>query len=318
MQQLRYFLVVARELNYTRAAEQLYITQQALSETVRKLEAEYDVKLFELCGRRLVLTDAGKALAESAHSMLRTESDLSGKLTDIKQNRAGVFSFGFTTSRAEVLALEAITHFNKLYPNMKIKTEEQTLRVLEQELLKGNLDIILGFGPFESSAIQCVPIHKERLFVLATERLLRGVWGEDYESTYERMKKGAKLSEFIQLPFLMPQSFTRLRQALDYLLAKEKLQPQILFEGNIGDLRGQLAEKSMGITFLSELSIKIFKIKLGNHSGRDSLHAFPITDPKAFVEFSAAYHRERYFSQSSKDFVSIIRESCGRIVAEPI
>jgi DNA-binding transcriptional LysR family regulator len=116
----------------------------------------------------------------------------------------------------------------------------------------------------------------------------------------------------------MPLASSRLRQVLDYLLAKEKLQPQILFEGNIGSLRGKLAEKSMGVTFLSELSIKISKIKAGNHSGRDALHAFPINDPKAFVEFSAAYHRERYFSQCSKDFVSIIREICSRIVTEPI
>lgn len=97
LRHLRYFLAVAEEQNFHRAAERLHVSQSPLSRQVQALEDELGVELFEPEGRGVKLTEAGKRFAERAKSILRTANDAVTEARDVAHGRLGTVSIGFET-----------------------------------------------------------------------------------------------------------------------------------------------------------------------------------------------------------------------------
>ena len=99
---LSYFLVAAQELNFTRAAQKLYISQQTLSNHIHRLEVELDTTLFERTPTQR-LTPSGKALEKFAKQVLFLQSQFNNELHEIKEERVGELTIGCTRTRARVL-----------------------------------------------------------------------------------------------------------------------------------------------------------------------------------------------------------------------
>ena len=89
LSQLEVFLAVARERRFSRAAEKLYRTQSAVSQTIRKLEDELGEALFDRSSREGVLTDAGKVLLEYAEKLINLRSEAAESLTELRELQKG-------------------------------------------------------------------------------------------------------------------------------------------------------------------------------------------------------------------------------------
>src|SRR5215472_11398460 len=94
LHQLRYFVTVAREGTFTRAAERLYITQPSLSEQIRKLETELGSPLFQRLGRRLALTSAGDALLPHAERIMAEIDQARTRVQEVRGLRRGRLAIG--------------------------------------------------------------------------------------------------------------------------------------------------------------------------------------------------------------------------------
>jgi DNA-binding transcriptional LysR family regulator len=147
LRQLRYFMAVAEELHFRRAAERLYVAQSAISAQIRKLESELGMPLLDRTERGVTLTPAGSALRDEARGLLRQAEALPRAARAAREATAGRLKLGyasFTIPRAVPLALE---RFRDTAPGIDVVLETGTSLRMIAEVRAGRLD----------AAVVCLP-----------------------------------------------------------------------------------------------------------------------------------------------------------------
>jgi DNA-binding transcriptional LysR family regulator len=127
LRHLRYFVAVAEELNFTRAAERLHIAQPPLSTQIRALERELDAQLFERDKRRVYLTQAGRHFLDRARAILADVESARGEARSAATGEIGKVALGYTASSMLSVALpSAIRRFRKEHPRASLALHEMT------------------------------------------------------------------------------------------------------------------------------------------------------------------------------------------------
>ena len=161
---LEYFLVAAEELNFTKAAKKLFISQQSLSNHISNMEKEFDVILFNRT-TPLTLTYAGQALKEKAKQMLELRDETYRQLADIKDFSVGQLTLGLSHTRGRVILPEILPVFKDRFPNIDLKLVEGNSSELADDLLHGNIDLIIDMLPFKVENVETVPICEEEILL---------------------------------------------------------------------------------------------------------------------------------------------------------
>ncbi len=167
--QLRYVTELARECNFSRAAEKLYITQPALSQRLRKLEQEIGFPLFARNTKQVKLTPAGKEFVVYANRVVEEFAQLEEFTKQTSQNLKEVITFGTSPSSSKLVS-SAVPEFFSVYPNVHLSyVEVWDNRLLN--MLKGKqLDIamVLMAKDAHIRGVQCIPVFEDRVCVLVS------------------------------------------------------------------------------------------------------------------------------------------------------
>jgi DNA-binding transcriptional LysR family regulator len=126
--QLRTFYYAAKNLNFTVAASELFITQPAVTAQVKSFEEFCSLKLFKKKGRKLHLTDEGKALFDYAENIFKYEKEILNVIDDMKELKRGDLRLGTTKTYARYFMPFLISGFRKAYPHIKIHLDEGSSR----------------------------------------------------------------------------------------------------------------------------------------------------------------------------------------------
>ena len=163
--QLEYFLAVAHELNFTKAAESMYVSQTAVTQQIKALEEQLGVSLFERTKKKVVLTPAGKVFL--AGGIFNTEPNRygGGAYREASSGVIGSLEIGFSVGIGNTGLAEKIQAFNEKYPNIAMKFTNQSPSMLLKMLKNGNLDLVL-MPMFEERYYQNVEVRR-----LSTERM---------------------------------------------------------------------------------------------------------------------------------------------------
>ena len=169
LRQLRYFLVVADELHFGRAAERLHITQPPLTVAVRRLERELGVQLFDRTTRRVTLTAAGQAFRERIQAAVAELDDAAGDVADVAAGRSGKIRVGFVSSASYTTVPEAIRAFRQQRPRIDLVLHPLTSGEQIEQLLDGNLDLGLIRDPGDVPGLNLELLSTEDLVVVLPE-----------------------------------------------------------------------------------------------------------------------------------------------------
>lgn len=138
------FYVVANNKSISKGAEELLISQPAVTQSIRILEGQLGVTLFVRTKKGVLLTDEGEELYNYVKEGMNYFVNGYNKVTSLKQLNSGVLKIGASTSVTEHFLMPYLNEFHELYPNVEIKIVNLLTDVLLKELRNGNVDIVIG------------------------------------------------------------------------------------------------------------------------------------------------------------------------------
>ena len=166
LRQLRYFVALAEELHFGRAARRVALTQPPLSQAIRNLEDELGVRLFERTRRRVALTHAGAAFLEDARLTLAHSAQAVDRARRAARGEVGRLAVGFLAATAYTLLPLVLRDFTRAFPAVRLDLRELTLPQLFEALRRGDVEVALLRPPVADAELASAVILEER-FVLA-------------------------------------------------------------------------------------------------------------------------------------------------------
>ena len=168
---LDYFLVLAREKNFTRAAEALHITQQSLSSHIAGLEKELGCTLLV---RRtpLELTYAGRTFLRYAESIGQMRQAMEREFCDISENQKGELRVGIAYTRGRAIMPRLIPAFQRQYPNVEITLLEGSNDAIQKALLSGGIDLAIAGFPHPLPGVVLEDYYLEHIVLCLSDGLL--------------------------------------------------------------------------------------------------------------------------------------------------
>jgi len=163
LRQLRYFLVIADEGNFSRAAVRLHISQPPLSTQIKSLEEELGVALFKRTNRGVSLTAAGVVFAEEARVLLTRLENAKAKAVQTGRGDIGLLSIGFVSIADYSILPPALKAFRTRFPFVEVDLHELTTDAQIRELRAGRLDLGIGLGPVDEPDLSFEAVLREEL-----------------------------------------------------------------------------------------------------------------------------------------------------------
>lgn len=166
LRHLRAFVAVAEELNFTRAAERLFIAQQGLSAQIRQLEDRIGTRLFERDTRRVALTAAGRALYQQAAALLEDAQAAIAAAQAAATEQASSLTVGFVVSVEHGSYAHVLNEFNCRYPEIRVMLRFGHATDPTGGLRAGDADVAFVYGPFDRSGLETRYLFTEPLGVV--------------------------------------------------------------------------------------------------------------------------------------------------------
>ncbi|HIK16663.1 MAG TPA: LysR family transcriptional regulator [Leptolyngbyaceae cyanobacterium M33_DOE_097] len=245
LRHLHYFIAVAEELNFSRAAERLHMAQPPLSQQIRQLEDELGFQLFHRTKRRVELTAAGQAFWLEAQQLLRSLDQAVETGRQVSRGEVGQLAIGFVSSTAYNILPPVLKAFRRQVLGVTLELRELTTREQLQALLEGKLDIGFARPPVEESELATQVIFREPLMIALPES--------------HRLRKRAKVSvrSLSQEPFILfPRAVAPgLYDPIISLCLKAGFSPQVVQEAIQMQTIVSLVAAEMGVAIVP-LSLK--------------------------------------------------------------
>lgn len=304
---LEYFLVAAEELNFTRAAKKLYISQQSLSNHILNLEKEFDVTLFNRTNP-LTLTYAGQVLKQRAREILNLREETYLEIADIKDFSKGQLTIGVSHTRGRKILPEILPVYKERFPGIQLHLKEGNSTELDAELLHGDVDLIIGMLPFRVENIETVPVCEEEILLVVPNSILQKQFPDSWEAVRESLHQNTDLSLLKDCPYLLINRGNRVRTLADEMFEEAQVSPNIILETENIETVMALSAKGMGITFYPKMFITSHEPLRTFKEEFSTLNFYSLNYPKAHGVLAIGYHKGHYMSQATKEFIRIAKE----------
>lgn len=238
---LQYFVTVAQELNFTRAAEKLHMSQPPLSSQIRDLEEDLGAKLFLRGKRRLQLTDAGALLLQRAIQILEISEKARLDLTSLGNELSGTIRFGMVEGRAPYLTARWIAGFREEYPLVRYELWNGSSDDVLDQLHRGLVDLAVIAAPYDTEHLDGFSVGREPwVAIIPREHPLAMLPGSEIA-----------LSSLVGQPLIIPRRRSRV-EAIRRWFGGIGAEPDILCEmSNYMDAVA-LAEQNVGISIFPQ------------------------------------------------------------------
>ena len=299
LKSIEYFLAAAEEMNITRAAERLFISQQALSSHLKRLEEEYGVPLFE---RRpsLRLTMFGEQMAFYGRQIIQAEANMRGAFSDISKNHRGTLRLGISRLRGKTFFPVIWDFYHASHPNISIELIHGNSNTFEDLLQSGKIDLYIGVDVVENANRKIYELTKEKVQCCFSEELLKTYYPEEWEQILGDFKQGADLKRLLRLPFITVRQGNRLRKGIDAFFSSCRL-PQYIFECDEQELIYDMARKVSGAGLLSP--VVCWKNYHAQRKSGKPFHVFPVINEIPENTVSMVYRKDYPLPEYASDFI---------------
>ncbi len=267
LDQLRYFLCVAARQNFTRAAEELEISQPALSRSIQKLEEELGQPVFERKTRSVSLTDAGTLLQARAQQVLAILEDTKAEITD--DGQSGRVRVGAIPTIAPYFLPEILRRFSAAYPKAMVIVQENTTDLLLKSCMQGEIDLAIVALPVPAKYLDVEELFEEELLlVLPPDHPLAG-------------KSGIRLSDVEPYPFVLLDEAHCLSDNIVSFCRQRSFQPVVMERTSQLAMVQELVSLSHGVSMIPAMARQLLHRSKTDAHGRRRLESLPLSKPPA-------------------------------------
>lgn len=288
LQQLKYFQTVARLQHFTRAAEELYISQPSLSRSIARLEEELGAPLFDREGRQVRLNRLGQTFLKRVERVFNELEVGQRELQDLIGPEKGLVAVAFLHTVGVRLLPLLLSAFRAEHPNISFRLFQNSAGVMLNQLEEGEIDLCISSPLYDKPGLGWAHLMTEEIFlaVPAGHRLAH--------------RKSVKLSEAADEYFISLKPGYALRNIADGLCRQSGFEPKVAFEGEeITTARGLVAA-GLGVSLVPGLAWQGVTDPLPVR-----LH---IEEPVAQRTISLAWVENRYLSAAARLFRDFVIE----------
>lgn len=286
LRHLRVFAAVCEEGSVTRAADRLYLSQPAVSQAIREIEAAYAVKVFDRIGRHIELTDAGRELLTYASALIALYDEMEAHMQD--DGGRCTLRIGASITIGTRFMPAYIRRFRERCPQAEIRLTVNSTERLEEQLLVNRLDAAFVEGRTQSPLLTARPYLEDKLTAVCPP-----------EHPFAR-RTGVDLAAFLAEPLLLREPGSGTRAVFEQAVAArgQCVQPPLWESTSTGAL---LAGVAQGIG-LSVLPVRLVEDAV--QRGRVALVAIDGIDLSR--RFCLVRHTSKYLSQTARRFMDMV------------
>lgn len=284
---LRYFTVVARELNITRAAEKLNMSQPPLSNQIKALEEELGVQLFIRGKRHLELTEEGALLLRRAVQMQELADKTRQELASLREGMTGTIYLSMVEGRAPFLAAQWIAGFREEFPLVRYNLWNGSSDDVLDRLRKGLADLAVIAAPYDTEHLEGFPVGQEP-------------WAAMLHPDHPLAKEPGDtipLSSLVGEPLIVPSRKSRI-ESIRRWFGEIGAEPQILCE--MSNYMDAAALSSQGV------GVSIFPQTVGVSNGL--VVSKVVTQPARQAEYILVWNKGQAPSGLTREFIRYVRD----------
>lgn len=291
-----YVCTLARCKNISRASEELFISQPALSIYINNLENFLGVKLFDRKDKKFILTYMGELYVEKANKMIQLKMEFDDELSAFKNNTSGRIRIGVQSRRVTHLLAPIVADFKKLYPNVKLVFYDATHQELEQLYDEDKLDLLLCMSYDFKENSEHRLIYSEKILVALHPDHPANAYGKEIEG--ERYKR-LDLKHLDGEHFILQHTYQSIRKTCEKALMSANSKPgSIDYIGNM-ECCMQMVAEGLGVGFNREYYAKYMNyLKPVNY--------YTFGDESCCADFMIVYKKELPMTDYVKVMMDII------------
>ena len=277
------FLTVCKEMNFTRAAEKLHISQPAVSQHIQYMEEYYGIKLFRLIGKKLTLTDAGKLLERSLTALHNNEIYLKEQLSFMTDKKK-TLRFGATLTVGEFMISQPLSQFLLKHSNTDVSVTVANTKELLLKLDTGEIDFAILEGDYPKTLYNHQPYIIDNFIPI-------------YSENYQFLKPIKFLSDLTNEQLILREAGSGTRMILEHALLDNGISLEdfsnIITIGNMNAIKDMVIA-GCGISFLYETAV-LKELQNG------SIKKLKLSDCNIQHEISIVWKKNNLFEDSFKE-----------------
>lgn len=310
---MKYVYEVYKEGSFSKAAQNLYISQPALSATVKKIEKKVGMPLFDRSMNPIRPTECGKKYIKIAEKIMSMESEFVSYVENLNELSTGKLSIGGTYLFSAYIIPGILQKFQELYPNVKVSMVEAHTAQLEKKLFQGELDLLLDNYPMDEDIFEKRFFKKEHLLLAVpkayTSNTAAKSWGlsaEDIKNNVHTKPEthGASLKMFEKDPFVLLRAHNDTRERVDGICKRAGISPNVTMKLDQMLTTYHLTERGMGISFISDTAVQYIP-------SNPNVVFYKLDDTAAERNVYFYYRKNRYFTRSMAEFMKLAVQDEG-------
>ena len=293
----KYVLQVAGEGTFSAAAKRLFVSQPSLSQSIKKIEGEIGLPLFDRSQIPLQLTAAGEIYVRKAKELQRIYHELMQETADLTGLKTGTLIIGSSRTRSSCYLTKPIIEFHCRYPGIRLLVKEHSVSELKKVVADGGVDFALLYEPLESNFGRIPLLTEQTLLALPVNHPLVRQYGKVQEEAYPVMSFARMHGQ----PFVKLQEGRRMSQIFSDLCEATQCSPDVVFEANSIVDAAELCAAGMGATLVTDMVVR-------NGRWSDPPCFFRLEEQVEDRQLVAAYGKHKHLSQAAKKFIELLQD----------
>ncbi len=292
----KYVLQAASEGTFSAAAKRLFVSQPSLSQSIKKIEGEIGLPLFDRSQTPLQLTAAGEIYVRKAQEMQRIYHELVQETADLTGLKTGTLIIGSSRTRSSCYLTQPIIEFHRRYPGIRLMVREHSVSELKTAVAIGEVDFALLYEPLENN-FERIPLLAERtLLALPAHHPFAQQYGKVNGEPYPTMSFARMHGQ----PFIRLQESRRMSQLYSDLCMKTQCRPDVVFEANSIIDAAELCAAGMGATLVTDMVVN-------NGRWSEPPCFFNLEEEVEERQLVVAYGKNKHLSQAARKFIELLQ-----------